>query len=135
MVTTHLERSRQLHLPFWHLTTFVDRAHRKSYVGAVMLLRARDHLSELHVSGQDRRGAGVMLEFHHHGLRTHLDMADRRGSPSWARPAAATTAGSATSPGSWRPSRRGAAEEPEAAWPAPRRRAARRPRRRRARCS
>ena len=79
VVTTHLERSRQLLLPFWHLTTFVDRAHRKSYVGAVMLLRARDHLSELHVSGRDRRGAGVMLEFHHHGLRTHLDMADRAG--------------------------------------------------------
>ena len=42
VITTHLERSRQLHLPFWHLTTFVARAHRKSYVGAVMLLRARD---------------------------------------------------------------------------------------------
>lgn len=79
VITAHLERSRQLHMTFWHLATFVDRTHRKSYVGAVMLLQARDHLSERHASGEDRRGAGVILEFQHQGLRSHLDMADRAG--------------------------------------------------------
>jgi len=119
VMTAHIERSRQLHLSFWHLAAFVDRPHRKSYVGAVMALRAREHLRELYESGQDRRAAGLMMEFHHHGLRTHFDMADRLGFAFIGQTRGGHNRWVGYFPGVLAPEPPGAAEEPEPALPAP----------------
>jgi uncharacterized protein (TIGR03032 family) len=78
-ISAHLERSRQLLLNLWHLATFVERAHRKAYVGAVLTLHARDHLAQRHAAGDDQQGAGVVLELQHQQLRAHLDKTERAG--------------------------------------------------------
>jgi hypothetical protein len=69
MCTAYLARNAQLRAQVWHLRVFVMPAHRKPGLALGMSLAAREHLVERWVSGQDRRGLGILMEVEHRGLK------------------------------------------------------------------
>jgi hypothetical protein len=75
VATAYLERNAQLGMELWYLRVFVAEAHRFTRVGWTMMMIGRDHLQRRFMGGQDRRGAGVVLELENEGLMARFDEA------------------------------------------------------------
>src|SRR5207302_1925310 len=73
--TTYLKHNDQLRAELWHYRTFVPTAHRQSNIAVALALRARDHLVRRFVSGEDRRGIGIIYEVENEGLKRHFPKA------------------------------------------------------------
>ena len=73
--TVYLERSEQLRMDLWHYRAFVGREHRASNIASRFALDAPALLAERYVSGEDRRGAGVLFEIENEILKTYLNRA------------------------------------------------------------
>lgn len=71
--TAYLERKARLGLDLWFIRTFTARDHRMRNLGLILLLRARDHLEQRFVAGEDRRGAGLGFEIENPGLQSYGD--------------------------------------------------------------
>ena len=73
--TVYLRQSEQLRMDLWHFRVFVAAAHRNGTLAVHLARHARDLLRARFVSGQDVRGAGMIFEVEHPGLRRRLDQA------------------------------------------------------------
>lgn len=71
--TAYLERYEQLRTELWHARVFVAAAHRGGKLAVALAQGVRDTLTQRWNDG-DRRGAGVLFEVQHAGLKT-LDLA------------------------------------------------------------
>lgn len=60
--TTYLHRHDQLRAELWHTRVFVAAAHRRSGLAIELAHTARSHLTDRFISGDDRRGIGVLFE-------------------------------------------------------------------------
>jgi hypothetical protein len=73
--TAYLARNGQLRAELWHFRAFVARAHRQSNIAVALAVSARDLLVERFVSGEDRRGIGILFEVENEGLKRHFPQA------------------------------------------------------------
>ena len=62
VTTTPLHHSTRLGMDLWYLRVFVAEAHRQSNLAVHLAVRGRDLLQERFVSGEDRRGAGLITD-------------------------------------------------------------------------
>jgi hypothetical protein len=69
VATTMLFDVVRLGMPMWRYRTFVARAHRESDIAFLLLHATRDRLRERFVSGEDRRGAGVIFDVQNETLK------------------------------------------------------------------
>jgi hypothetical protein len=67
--TAYLAYNHQLRAEMWHYRTFVREAYRRSNLAVALIVLARDHLIERFVSGEDRRGLGIIFELENEGLK------------------------------------------------------------------
>jgi GNAT superfamily N-acetyltransferase len=72
VATAYLQLSRQLRMTFWYSRVFVAADHRMGNLAFRLLLAARDHTRDRHLSGEDTRAAGIVVEVQNRGLRGHL---------------------------------------------------------------
>jgi hypothetical protein len=75
IASAYLQRSPQLDLQLWYYRAFVASAHRMGNVAVQLALQGRDLLQERYVSGEDRRGCGVLYEVENEGLKTYFNQA------------------------------------------------------------
>lgn len=69
VLTAFLKRNEQLRMDLWYFRTFVAPGHRKSIVGQSMVRLGYDVLRDRHARGEDTRGAGVIGEVEHPGIK------------------------------------------------------------------
>lgn len=67
--TVYLARDEQLRTHVWHLRGFVGEEHRRSALGILFLSENRRYLEARFVSGEDTRGAGLLMEIENPGLK------------------------------------------------------------------
>ncbi|HEY5318395.1 MAG TPA: hypothetical protein VIJ20_10470, partial [Solirubrobacteraceae bacterium] len=67
--TRYLHRNEQLRTDMWYVRGMVAAAHRRSSIGYWVSISSRDYLSRRFVSGEDRRGIGVVYEIENHFLK------------------------------------------------------------------
>jgi hypothetical protein len=60
--TAYLQRSDQLQADLWYLRGFVASAHRRSSIVVALAVAGRDRLARRFVTGEDRRGIGIIFE-------------------------------------------------------------------------
>jgi hypothetical protein len=72
--TAYLSRHPRLLMDLWHYRTFVAAEHRWGRVGRTLFVAGAAHLRERFESGRDRRGAGVVFDLEHEGLK-HFSVA------------------------------------------------------------
>jgi hypothetical protein len=65
----------QLRMDLWYYRTFVARGHRAGNLAWLLMFSSRDHLAELHASGEDTRGAGLFMAVQNEGLKRTRDSA------------------------------------------------------------
>jgi hypothetical protein len=73
--TVYLQRNPQLGLDLWYYRTFVGKEHRMSHIAVRMLWATRDRLRERHLSGEDTRATGMIMEVENQFLRTYYNRA------------------------------------------------------------
>ena len=71
--SAYLQLNPQLRMDLWYYRAFVAAAHRQSNVAVNLALIGRDHLERQYVSGEDRRGAGIVYEVENEGLKRHFN--------------------------------------------------------------
>jgi hypothetical protein len=71
LCTVFLKPNPQLGLACWHYRTFVTAAHRRGNLAQRMHLATRDRLSRRYASGEDTRGAGLIVEIEVPSLKRH----------------------------------------------------------------
>jgi hypothetical protein len=69
IATTFLKRHDQLRAELWHYRTLVAESHRQTNVALAMALAARDHFVQRFISGEDRRGIGIIFEIENEILK------------------------------------------------------------------
>ena len=69
VATAYLAHNEQLRADMWHLRAFVPQAHRKSNIAVSLAVAGRRRLVERYVSGEDRRGLGMIFEVENEGLK------------------------------------------------------------------
>jgi hypothetical protein len=69
--TAYLARTEQLGADMWHSRVLVAAAHRQSNVARAVAVAGRDHLERRFLSGEDRRGLGVIYVVQTQVLRDH----------------------------------------------------------------
>lgn len=62
IASVYLARNERLGMDFWHFRTFVGRPHREAGLAVGLICAAQDLLRDRYESGEDRRGAGVLVE-------------------------------------------------------------------------
>jgi hypothetical protein len=67
--TAYLKRSEQLRADLWHVRMMVAGAHRRSAIGLYSARLGLEHLVQRYVSGEDRRGIGVIYEVENEALK------------------------------------------------------------------
>lgn len=72
ITTAFLARNEQVRADMWHFRGLVLAAHRNSRIGLAQSVAGRDWLTERYVSGQDRRGLGIVYEVENEGLKRHF---------------------------------------------------------------
>jgi hypothetical protein len=70
--TTYLARNDQLRADMWYFRTFVAADHRQFNLAVTLALQGRDYLVSRYVSGEDRRGLGIIFEVENAGLQQHF---------------------------------------------------------------
>ncbi len=73
--TAYLRLNDQLRAVLWYVRVFVSPAHRQLELARSLALTGRDHLVQRFVSGEDRRGIGIIYEVESEVLRRHLPQA------------------------------------------------------------
>jgi hypothetical protein len=73
--TAYPQRNQQLQMDLWNMRGFVAPAHRQSDIALRFLADGTALLQQRFVSGEDTRGAGVLLEVENEGLKQYFDMA------------------------------------------------------------
>jgi hypothetical protein len=73
--TAFLQHSPRLRMDLWEFRVFVARAHRRSNLALLLAVQARDLLEHRFVTGADTRGAGILYEVEHEGLKRHFNTA------------------------------------------------------------
>ena len=58
--TASLQRNPRLRMDLWQFRVFVARAHRMSNLALLLAVKARDLLERRFITGEDRRGAGIV---------------------------------------------------------------------------
>lgn len=72
--TAYLGLNRQLRAMMWHFRALVLSEHRKSNVAVSLAVAGRDRLIERYVTGEDRRGLGVIFEVENEGLKRYFPL-------------------------------------------------------------
>jgi hypothetical protein len=67
--TAYLKRHPQLRAELWHYRTLVAEPYRQTNVALGMALKARDHLVQRFVRGEDERGIGIIFEIENEILK------------------------------------------------------------------
>ena len=70
--TAYLQYNQQLRAEMWYFRAFVASAHRQFNLAVTLALEGRDHLVNRYVSGEDRRGLGIIFEVENRGLQTSV---------------------------------------------------------------
>ena len=73
--TVYLQPNAQLGMELWYLRGFVAAEHRMGNLATQILWATRDHLRKAYESGEDARGAGVILEVENQLLMTYFNRA------------------------------------------------------------
>jgi hypothetical protein len=73
IATVFLRRNAQLGMNMWHFRMFVGPEHRLTRVGFGLIMAARAELERRFVSGEDPRGAGMLIELENRSLMHRLD--------------------------------------------------------------
>ena len=73
VTSAYLKRNDQLRMDLWYYRAFVPGAHRMSNVAVNLAVTGRALLEQRFVSGEDPRGAGIIYEVEHEGLKRHFD--------------------------------------------------------------
>lgn len=60
--TAYLDVNAQLRARLWHVRIFIARAHREARLSHRLSLPGLEYLTARYVSGEDRRGIGVLYE-------------------------------------------------------------------------
>jgi hypothetical protein len=71
--TAYLQRNEQLRMDLWYYRGYVGREHRHNSLASHFVIDGRDHLEQRFVSGEDRRGAGIIFEIENTGIRTFFN--------------------------------------------------------------
>jgi hypothetical protein len=67
--TAYLKRSEQLRDDLWHVRMMVAGEHRRSAIALYFARLGLEHLVQRYVSGEDRRGIGVIYEVENEALK------------------------------------------------------------------
>jgi hypothetical protein len=67
--TAYVHRNNQLRCDVWHVRVFVSAGHRMSHLAIALAVATRDHFAQRFISGQDRRGIGVLFEVQNEVLK------------------------------------------------------------------
>lgn len=73
IASAYLQHNPQLRLELWFGRVFVASAHRHSNLGRVLMMRGREYLEQRFTSGEDTRGAGIVMEIENEGLKRYFN--------------------------------------------------------------
>jgi hypothetical protein len=76
--TAYLKYHDQLRAELWHVRVFVSAGHRMVQLSRVLGVIGRDHLVQRYLSGEERRGIGLIYEIENVDFRTHISYARLR---------------------------------------------------------